>query len=141
MLPIKAIPTRYAGVNFRSRLEARWAAFFDLNGFNWEYEPCDFDGWCPDFKLDTPIGPVFAEVKPYDWLMIGNDSTPYRKAMRHFRKVKVLLLGNGPWRPYNKIGFFMMELSDSEKLLPVDDDDLWREAGNRVQWKPPQTDS
>ena len=26
-----AHPTRYAGVNFRSRLEAKWAAFFDLN--------------------------------------------------------------------------------------------------------------
>lgn len=32
---IKAIPTTYAGVNFRSRLEARWAAFFDLCG--WKY--------------------------------------------------------------------------------------------------------
>jgi hypothetical protein len=27
---IIAIPTTYAGVNFRSRLEARYAAFFDI---------------------------------------------------------------------------------------------------------------
>ncbi len=27
---IKAIPTEYAGVHFRSRTEARWAAFFDV---------------------------------------------------------------------------------------------------------------
>ncbi|WLF99097.1 hypothetical protein Q5698_15385 [Brucella intermedia] len=26
---IKAIPTEYVGVKFRSRTEARWAAFFD----------------------------------------------------------------------------------------------------------------
>ena len=31
---IKAIPTTYAGVRFRSRLEARWAAFFDLCGWS-----------------------------------------------------------------------------------------------------------
>jgi hypothetical protein len=27
---MKAIPTIYQGVEYRSRLEARWAAFFDL---------------------------------------------------------------------------------------------------------------
>jgi hypothetical protein len=33
------IVTEYAGARFRSRLEARWAAFFDLCGWRWEYEP------------------------------------------------------------------------------------------------------
>lgn len=36
---IKAIETRYAGCRFRSRLEARWAVFFDHLGIRWEYEP------------------------------------------------------------------------------------------------------
>ena len=36
---IKAIETRYAGCRFRSRLEARWAVFFDHAGIPWEYEP------------------------------------------------------------------------------------------------------
>ncbi len=60
---IKPIPTKYNDVQFRSRLEARWAAFFDLLEWEWEYEPCDFDGWIPDFllKFDSPI---FIEVKP-----------------------------------------------------------------------------
>ena len=35
---IKAIETRYAGCHFRSRLEARWAVFFDTLGIRWEYE-------------------------------------------------------------------------------------------------------
>lgn len=48
---IAAKPTRYAGVQFRSRLEARWAAFFDLMGWEWHYEPLDLDGWVPDFVL------------------------------------------------------------------------------------------
>lgn len=41
---VPAIPTKYNGINFRSRLEAKWAAFFDLLEWNWEYEPCDFNG-------------------------------------------------------------------------------------------------
>lgn len=38
-MKIKAIETRYAGCRFRSRLEARWAVFFDRLGITWEYEP------------------------------------------------------------------------------------------------------
>lgn len=48
---IAAIPTMYAGVQFRSRLEARWAAFFDIVGLKWDYEPFDLAGWIPDFKV------------------------------------------------------------------------------------------
>jgi hypothetical protein len=32
---IVAIPTRYKGYHFRSRLEARWAVFFDALGIKW----------------------------------------------------------------------------------------------------------
>lgn len=42
MSAIKAIETRYAGCHFRSRLEARWAVFFDHLGVAWEYEPQGF---------------------------------------------------------------------------------------------------
>lgn len=61
---IKAIPTTYKGIEFRSRLEAKWAAFFDLCGWRWEYEPCDFDGWIPDFQLYLGAKSPFVEVKP-----------------------------------------------------------------------------
>ena len=37
--PINVIPTTYKGIQFRSRLEARWAVFFDTLGIEWEYEP------------------------------------------------------------------------------------------------------
>lgn len=59
-----AIPTRYAGVQFRSRLEARWAAFFDLMEFDWQYEPIDLDGYIPDFIL---FDRMLVEVKPILW--------------------------------------------------------------------------
>lgn len=63
---IKAIPTIYNHVQFRSRLEARWDAFFDLAGIEWDYEPFDLDGWAPDFLLRTAVGHVLVEVKPVD---------------------------------------------------------------------------
>lgn len=43
VMAIKAIQTRYKGYNFRSRLEARWAVFFDALGIKWEYEPEGFE--------------------------------------------------------------------------------------------------
>ena len=58
-----AIPTRYAGVNFRSRLEARWAAMFDLLNWRWDYEPLDLAGYIPDFVLQFSE-PLLVEVKP-----------------------------------------------------------------------------
>lgn len=64
---IPAIPTDYAGQRFRSRLEAKWAAFFDLLGWKWEYEPVDLAGWIPDFRIQAS-SPLLVEVKPLDWL-------------------------------------------------------------------------
>jgi hypothetical protein len=53
----------YGGVQFRSRLEAKWAAFFDAVGWRWSYEPVDLNGWTPDFVLHLNE-PVYVEVKP-----------------------------------------------------------------------------
>lgn len=61
---IKAHPTRYAGTQFRSRHEATWAAFFDLLGWAWDYEPFDLNGWVPDFIIHGKYRDVLVEVKP-----------------------------------------------------------------------------
>lgn len=60
---IKAIPTVYGERQFRSRLEAKWASFFDHAGWGFEYEPFDLGAWSPDFLL---IGQtkLLVEVKP-----------------------------------------------------------------------------
>lgn len=60
---MKGIRTFYAGVNFRSRLEAKWAYMFDAFGWAWHYEPFELDGYIPDFSLDFKR-PTIAEVKP-----------------------------------------------------------------------------
>jgi hypothetical protein len=68
--PIKAIETRYKGYRFRSRLEARWAVFFDALGFNWVYEPEGLllpNGahYLPDFAVTSLQGRItFYEIKP-----------------------------------------------------------------------------
>lgn len=56
MRELKAIETEYKGYRFRSRLEARWAVFFDACGVKWEYEPEGYDlggglYYIPDFLL------------------------------------------------------------------------------------------
>lgn len=68
-MEIKAIETVYNGYRFRSRLEARWAVFFDAANIEYQYEPEGFIGWCdkpylPDFYL--PQFKVYVEVKGTD---------------------------------------------------------------------------
>lgn len=62
---MRGIPTTYKGIDFRSRLEAKWATFFDLLGWKWEYEPFDLNGWIPDFILIGKNQTTLVEVKPY----------------------------------------------------------------------------
>lgn len=63
---IKPVETRYKGYRFRSRLEARWAVFFDALGIEWEYEHQSYDlgslgYYLPDFWL--PKHGLCLEVK------------------------------------------------------------------------------
>ena len=93
---MKSIPTTFAGVRMRSRLEARWAAFFSACGWRWTYEPFDSDGWTPDFTLHMPTGDIYVEVKP----------TLTKRVISVFQEVavplvqsvgaKALIVGSGP---------------------------------------------
>jgi len=61
----KGIPTTHKHRLYRSRLEARWAAMFDLMGWDYEYEPFDLKGWIPDFAIMGEPG-MLVEIKPAD---------------------------------------------------------------------------
>ena len=72
MRKLKPIQTEYNGYLFRSRLEARWAVFFDACGVDYEYEPEGYkldNGllYLPDFLLHgvdgRDGGDLFVEVK------------------------------------------------------------------------------
>lgn len=82
---IKAIETVYNGYRFRSRLEARWAVFFDTLGIEYQYEPEGFDlgngiwylpdFWLPDFRLWIEIKgtePTFDEQNKVALLAQGS---------------------------------------------------------------------
>lgn len=58
-----AITTLFDGIEFRSRLEARWASFFRRIGWEFTYEPFDGDGYIPDFLIHG-AAPLLVEVKP-----------------------------------------------------------------------------
>jgi hypothetical protein len=46
----------YNGLRFRTQLEARWAAFFDLAGWEWRVNPAPVGNWSPDFRVTFPCG-------------------------------------------------------------------------------------
>lgn len=64
MNEIKPIETFYNGYRFRSRLEARWAVFFDAMGIEYQYESEGYehfgytylpDFWLPKYKLHAEV--------------------------------------------------------------------------------------
>ncbi len=98
---MKAIPTLYRGIEYRSRLEARWAAFFANLGFVTTYEPFDGDGYIPDFLVEPPgdgVAPFLVEIKP-----AVNDAdylAPFMKisyGLRHSWAGDFAVAGVSPW--------------------------------------------
>lgn len=93
---IKPIETRYAGCRFRSRLEARWAVFFDALNVEWRYEPEGFmvagkpylpDFWLPQLHIWVEVKGVLDEaggnrllqaVDPVTGLPGDPDGTPWK---------------------------------------------------------------
>jgi hypothetical protein len=46
----------YNRLLFKTKLEARWAAFFDLAGWEWHVNPVSVDDWSPDFRVTFECG-------------------------------------------------------------------------------------
>lgn len=99
---IKAIETVYRGYRFRSRLEARWAVFFDALGVKWEYEPQGFEllsgRYLPDFCVTYPgrceeeQDSVWFEVKP----SLRSISASEWKKLDEFQEEYGLIILDGP---------------------------------------------
>jgi hypothetical protein len=119
----RAIPTKYAGIQFRSRLEARWAAFFDLCGWGWDYEPFDLAGYCPDFLLKFHR-PLIAEVKPANTREELQAHT--LKIERSGWEGEILIVGSAPFDSIDWGGEHALGILDDRTFLPVDHS--WGEA-------------
>jgi len=107
---IKAKKTLYNGIVFRSRLEAKWATFFDLIGWEWAYEPSAINGYNPDFIIRAkseafPTKQIICEIKPA--LLLNKDEidiifNKYKSLPAH-----ILILDDMPFEKTNgliKIG-------------------------------------
>lgn len=157
---IKPHPPRYAGVLFRSRLEASYAAFFDLARWTWEYEPIDLNGWTPDFRVEFPCKHseceqtdgqrdgshvLLCEVKPYFKIenFAGHPCMQYpygqnEKAGTSIPADSGAALGVNP-----RISIFEMchgagggQFSLVDWISPIDA--LWIGAQEKTRYRPPQ---
>lgn len=131
---IKAIETVYNGYRFRSRLEARWATFFDTLGVKYEYEKEGYDlgkfGWyLPDFFI--PAWDAYVEIKPSNRDAHVHSKAQFEaylketiaiavksQALFKLTQSRVLLIQGNPWP-----GEYCISLTDGE---PPDSD--WRFA-------------
>lgn len=162
---IAAVPTTYSGVLFRSRLEARWAAFFDLCGWDWAYEPSHLDGWLPDFLIRTRACDVLAEVKPIDLAQAWGDykagtsvNLPdYGKATQYSGELPVILLGRDPLCLHDDDIIGMIVIADARRSLAIAGctieefnnslrveghaGDKWLEAEDKIMGRPPRRHS
>lgn len=85
-----AIPTKSMGIWFRSRLEARWANFFELIGWGWDYEPFDLLDYVPDFvvEYDEMMVPYAGSLRPAGWI-VAPATNRSAKTVRTRRLVEV----------------------------------------------------
>lgn len=95
-MTIKAIETRYKGYRFRSRLEARWAVFFETLGLTWEYEKEGYDlgplgYYLPDFWLPNFGG----EGAPGLWIEVKPDTGLVIETQREVDKLQALTTNDG----------------------------------------------
>lgn len=94
-MTVKAIPTTYKGTEFRSRLEARWACFFEWIGWDYTYEPFDGDGYIPDFLIHGD-SPLLVEVKPAVTRHDFNDPIPKLERGLQSWTHDILIVGASP---------------------------------------------
>jgi hypothetical protein len=137
---MEAIRTKFRNRIYRSRLEARWAAFFHLLDWKYEYEPYDMRGWIPDFIIanNTSCG-LLVEIKP-TLTRDGFDFDKMSNAIKHTPKeTEILLLGCSILSMDNfspsvaQIGWLYGECED-DALLNFHND-RYGVVGNYMSWK------
>lgn len=101
---IKPIETQYDGYKFRSRLEARWAVFFNTLNVEYLYEPEGFDlgnglYYLPDFKVQCYGTRGSISDKPFElWIEVKGNMTEKdaNKIYKFAEERPILIVGNIP---------------------------------------------
>lgn len=125
----RGIQTFYNGLTFRSMLEARWFAFFELLGVVALYEPFELTGYIPDFTLQETD--LLVEAKP-----ISN----YRAdCADHFQKIvrsgwtKNSLVVGGLWTLGKREGYHvvgLIALPAEKVIVPL----VWGIVNGTLVW-------
>lgn len=120
----KVIETRYKQCKFRSRLEARWAVFFDALGVRWDYEREGFqfqdgirylpDFWLPDLKCWLEVKPDLPSYGDEEWTKAANLAEI---------GYPVGILGGTPGK--EQIVFFVCDISENSAGGPNDTPAAW----------------
>lgn len=136
---IKAIETEYKGYRFRSRLEARWAVFFEMAGIPWEYEPEGIDlgsdgGYLPDFLIRVEFIGVMGEHIYRD---LWDDTFIEVKPSAYYQKQKDRLFTIAKHTSYvicwdlpGSRSLWYMHPRDDESSTALDG--LWYDLGDKV---------
>ncbi len=101
---LQAIETVYRGYRFRSRLEARWAVFFDALDIVWQYEQEGYnldglwylpDFWLPDLGYWVEIKPMLPEDRSteLETILVGEEIEKADRLARLSGKDVYLLCG------------------------------------------------
>ncbi len=114
MNKLKPIETIYRGYKFRSRLEARWAIFFDEIGIAYEYEKEGYDLgdkglYLPDFWISK--WNKFAEIRPSNRYEYDDKC----EALAKKTGLSVLHISGNPYLTIGKYG----ELEQSEYKITL----------------------
>jgi hypothetical protein len=131
---MKAIDTIYNGYRFRSRLEARWAVFFDTLGVKYEYEKegFEFDGirylpdfWIPHLKLWVEIKAELSWIEHKRNSYIWHESKELVKCekFKNAQEWPVACVVGTPGD--EKIYFYAWDVTDSSGGSYDDDDSQW----------------
>lgn len=115
---MKAIETVYNGYKFRSRLEARWAVFFDTLGIEYQYEVEGYiienaGKYLPDFFLIEDE--IYIEIKPpinkQTWKRIRENPQRWLEFPNAINRKLYVFFGE-PY-PYRFDAFFTMKYKDN----------------------------
>jgi hypothetical protein len=126
------------GRSYRSLLEAKWASFFDILRWDVEYEPFEFDGWIPDFRIAGKDTVAFVEIKPVNEFpdsvalkirraVHENPIFDYDEAAVRYPPAELLILGDSPiferWGSDHEESAFLGWFADERCRAPFG---IWR---------------
>jgi hypothetical protein len=109
----KAIETQYKGFRFRSRLEARWAVFFDHLSVRWEYESEGFNLKNAFYLPDFHIPPQSRTAGASWWLEIKPDNES-AKDTRIFELGRMVGEPAATWPPSTNVAMLIGQIPGPE---------------------------